>query len=80
MIRVSVIKRFKTLKTGYVFRERLRYPYCTQPPTQFDKQLEFEFKTELHDKRGQKHLINNIEDIYGFKKELTDIVDKYQTS
>ena len=31
-------------------------------------------------KRGQKHLINNIEDIYGFKKELTDIVDKYQTS
>ena len=31
-------------------------------------------------KRGQKHLINGIEDIYNFKKELTDIIEKYQAS
>lgn len=37
--------------------ERLRYPYCPQPPTQFDRQSELEYKTELHEFELRKNYV-----------------------
>lgn len=37
--------------------ERLRYPYCPQPPTPLDRQSELEYKAELHEFELRKNYV-----------------------